>query len=382
MAMTRPLPPLYPVTDAGRGPLAEQVARLGAAGFPLVQFRGKPLEAGAQWEALRAALHMAQAGGGWPLICVNDRADLTVLAAAEGLAPWGLHLGQEDLPHAEAARLPGLGPLRLGASTHRPEEWDALASPADHAGVGPFRATGTKPDHAPPIGVEGLAAGCAALRAKGIAPIAIGGLAAADAEACFRAGAESLAMVGELARTQDPAALGWAVQAARLRVRPFDLRRGVVIAGSSGAGKSTLGAALAARSGLPFHDLDRVVEQAEGRAIAAIFSRDGEGAFRALECRHLEPLLTRPAVIALGGGAWETAELRAAVAASGHLALWLAEPPARCWDRVASDPARPLAQDRETFMARHRARLRRWAELPSVSAFGRRPGELAAQMAP
>ncbi|HET6331068.1 MAG TPA: shikimate kinase [Holophagaceae bacterium] len=381
--MMRPLPPIYPITNADSDlSLAAQIARYGGAGMALVQFRGKPLDVKAQWEQLREALTTAHCNGGWPLICVNDRADLAVMAAAEGHRLWGLHLGQGDLPHAEARGLPGLGGLRLGASTHGPEEWGTLGAKVDHAGLGPFRATGTKPDHEAPTGLDGLAAGCAALRAKGVAPIAIGGLTVADAEACFRAGAESLAMIGEAARAADPAALGWAVQQARLRVRPFDFSRGVMLAGSSGAGKSTTGARLAERLGLPFHDLDKVVERAEGLPIAAIFARHGEAAFRDMEDRHLVPLLAQPSVIAMGGGAWEIDTVRAAVAASGFLALWLAEPPAVCWARVHADPARPLARDQEAFMDRHRARMRRWSELPSVSSFGRSPAELARAMTP
>ena len=50
------LPPLYPVTDATRPePLSVQIRRLGQAGFPLVQFRGKPLDHRTQWEELRKA---------------------------------------------------------------------------------------------------------------------------------------------------------------------------------------------------------------------------------------------------------------------------------------------------------------------------------------
>ena len=76
------LPPLYPITDTRRPePLEDQIQRLGAAGFPLVQFRGKPLDAGAQWRALRTALAAARDRGGWPAICVNDRADLALLAS-------------------------------------------------------------------------------------------------------------------------------------------------------------------------------------------------------------------------------------------------------------------------------------------------------------
>ena len=381
--MIRPLPPLYPLTDASSSePLAAQVARYGNAGYPLVQFRGKPLDAKGQWEQLRPALIASRENGGWPLLCVNDRADLAMMAAAEGLAPWGLHLGQGDLPHAEAAKLPDLGALRFGASTHGPEEWTTITDPVDHAGLGPFRATGSKPDHETPIGLEGLASGCEVLRGKGIAPIAIGGLTAADAEACFGAGAECLAMMGEVQRSADLSALGWAVQKARLRARPLQLRGGVVLTGSSGAGKSVLGARMAARLNLPFHDLDEAVVRAEGRPIADLFERDGEAAFRALESRHLQPLLDQPAVIALGGGAWETGGIRRAVSASGFQVLWLAEPPSACWSRVASDPARPLAQDRSAFMARHRARIGRWSELASICSFGHSPVELAAALAP
>ncbi|MBS1766838.1 MAG: thiamine phosphate synthase [Acidobacteria bacterium] len=379
--MPRPLPPLYPITDARQSsPLAAQIAAFGEAGFPLIQFRGKPLGADVQMDQLRAALRASAETGGWPLICVNDRADLAVIAAAEGLVPWGLHLGQEDLPHGEATKLHGLAGLRLGASTHGLDEWAALDAPVDHAGVGPFRGTGTKADHAVPIGLDGLRAGCSALRAKGLAPIAIGGLRMEDADACFGAGAESLAMVGELARAADPAALGWAAQRARWRARPLPIGSGAVIAGSSGAGKSTLGTALATGLRLPFHDLDAAIEATEGSSIVSIFEKRGESAFRALEALHLAPLLDRPAIIALGGGAWESEAVRAAVQASGFTALWLAEPPGRCWERVVLDPGRPLAQDRSAFMARHRARLGRWAELPCILPFGRGAEEVAGAM--
>ncbi len=379
---TLPLPPLYPITDARLDlPLAEQVRRFGQAGFPLVQFRGKPLDAGIQWKELREALLASAEGGGWPLVAVNDRADLTVLAAAEGLAPWGLHLGQEDLPASEARRLPGLQELHVGASTHGSEEWEGVDPACDHAGVGPLRATATKADHAAPIGFEGLAVGCEALRARGCSPIAIGGLGIQDAGACFRAGAESLAMVSGLAQAPDPASLLWEAQAERWRARP-PVRRGrsVVLAGSSGAGKSTLGPELAARLGLPFLDLDEVVEGACGLSVAEIFGTRGEAAFRALEAECAERALGSPGLLALGGGAWEVEGVRAAAARGGAQALWLAERPELCWTRVCGDPARPLAGERGAFMARHRRRLARWSGLPALLPLGRGPSEVASAL--
>lgn len=376
------LPPLYPITDATRTePLSDQIRRLGEAGFPLVQFRGKPLDTQAQWLELRKALAESASHGGWPFICVNDRADLAVLAAHEGLTPWGLHLGQEDLPAFEARKLPGLEKVHLGSSTHESREWDRLDAACDHAGVGPFRGTGTKADHATPIGMEGLRAGCAALRARNVAPIAIGGLTLADAPACFAAGAESLAMVGEIHRAQDPAALGWEAQAQRWRVRPpFRRGQGLVIVGGSGAGKSTFGRQLAFALALPFHDLDAVIEEREGRPVADIFATSGEAAFRDLEATLLPELMATPAVVALGGGAWEAAQNRVAVAQAGFAPLWLAETPNRAWERAGRDPNRPLAQDRSAFMARWATRLPAWSLAPMLLPFGHSSQDLVSAL--
>jgi thiamine-phosphate diphosphorylase len=377
-----PLPPIYPITDATLAdPLSVQVRRLGEAGFPLVQFRGKPLDTDTQWRELKKSLEESIANGGWPMICVNDRADLALLAAREGLCPWGLHLGQADLPAQEARRLPGLAALHLGTSTHGPTEWGAVDPACDHAGLGPFRGTATKPDHANPIGIEGLRAGCQALRAQNLAPIAIGGLTLADGPVCFQAGAESLAMVGEVHRASDPAALGWEVQRQRWRARPpFRRGQGLVLVGGSGAGKTTLGRHLAQGLALPFHDLDAVIEAYEGRAVGAIFAAAGEESFRALESALLPGLLAQPAVVSLGGGAWESPANRAAVADSGFAPLWLAESPGRAWERAGRDPNRPLAQDRAAFMARWAARMAAWSQEDMLIAFGHSSRELASAL--
>ena len=376
------LPPLYPITDATLAePLSDQIRRLGEAGFPLVQFRGKPLDAQAQWMELSKALGEAKANGGWPFICVNDRSDLALLAARGGLTPWGLHLGQDDLPAAEARRLPGLEKAHLGSSNHEAREWENPDAACDHAGIGPFRGTATKSDHAAPIGLEGLRAGCAALRARDLSPIAIGGLTLADGPACFAAGAESLAMVGEMHRAADPAALGWEAQRQRWRVRPpFQKGQGLVIVGGSGAGKSTFGRQLAFALALPFHDLDAVIEEREERPVAEIFATAGEATFRGLEAALLPELMARPAVVALGGGAWESAQNRAAVATTGFAPLWLAETPTRAWERAGRDPNRPLAQDRAAFMARWASRLPAWTQAPMLLAFGHSSGELASAL--
>lgn len=366
------LPPLYPLTDETQPePLVSQVERLGAAGFSLVQIRAKGLSDEALLEVLRTALRQARAEGGWPRIVVNDRADLASQVASEGWAPWGLHLGQGDLSPTEARTLPGLGDCHLGTSTHGPAEWAAVPEACDHAGIGPFRATATKGDHATPVGVEGLREGCQQLRARGVAPIAIGGLTLADAPVCFQAGAESLAMVGAVHHAEDPRDLGWAIQAARWGERSPLGGRGVVLVGPSGAGKSTLGRHLAAGMEVPFRDLDRAIEGKAGISIPALFATQGEETFRAMERECLPTLLATPGVVALGAGAWDQPEVREAVLASGWRPLWLAEPPRACWNRVAGDGGRPLAQDEATFMARCAQRMAAWAQVEAISSFGR-----------
>jgi thiamine-phosphate pyrophosphorylase len=377
------LPPLYPITDARLElSLSAQIRRLGAAGFPLVQFRGKPLDPGTQYRELATALREAEAQGGWPAICVNDRADLAVLAAQEGLTPWGLHLGQGDLPAREARLLPGLAGLHLGTSTHEPGEWAAPDPACDHAGIGPFRATATKGDHAPPVGLEGLRLGCAALRGAGLAPVAIGGLTLADAPACFQAGAEALAMVGAVAQAAEPGDLLWQAQVERWQARPPLLTgQGVVLVGGSGAGKSSLARALAFRLGLPNLDSDHRVEAASGRTIPEVFAQEGEEGFRALEAQAVAGCLGSPAVVALGAGAWEDEATRARVRAAGFGVLWLAEVPERAWARVAGDRGRPLADRREAFMARWARRTARWAEAPLVLPLGRSAQILAGALA-
>ena len=372
------LPPIYPITDAHReASLSAQVRTFGEAGFPLVQFRGKPLDARAQYEELRTALRQSFDNAGWPQICVNDRADLAVLAALEGLAPWGLHLGQTDLPPSEARKLPGLKRVHIGTSTHDDSEWSKVDSACDHAGVGPFRATATKSDHEAPLGLEGLRLGCATLRSQGIAPIAIGGIGMADFDDVFAAGAESVAVISELERSS-PIDLAWAAQAARWKARPpFRRGQGLALAGSSGSGKSTLAASMGPSLGLPVLDLDTLIEEKTDQSIADIFNEQGEEAFRRLEIEVLRSNLDKPSVMALGGGAWASPEIREALNASGFAALWIAETPEVCWSRIAADPSRPLAKDHDGFLVRHRTRMHDWCGLPMILPLGHGADEIA-----
>lgn len=70
-----------------------------------------------------------------------------------------------------------------------------------------------------------------------------------------------------------------------------------------GAGKSTIGRLVAEAEGVPFRDLDEVIEMSVGMTIAGFFERRGEAAFREVEARLLRDLVDPEVVLALGGGA-------------------------------------------------------------------------------
>lgn len=134
---------------------------------------------------------------------------------------------------------------------------------------------------------------------------------------------------------------------------PRAWREPVVLVGFMGAGKSAVGAALAARLDLPFLDCDAVIERTEG-TIPEIFAQRGEEGFRALErgivTETLRRALDAPAVVALGGGAVLSPEVRDELGRQPHV-VWLAAAAQTLWGRVTGGgtATRPLARDDTTF---------------------------------
>jgi thiamine-phosphate pyrophosphorylase len=131
---------------------------------------------------------------------VNDDVEAAIELGADGV-----HLGRHD-PGADRAVEAG---LLLGLSAASVDEARAVErSGAAYIGAGPVWATPSKPGADPPIGLEGLAAICAA---TSVPIVAIGGVDASNAADCIRAGAAGVAVIRA---AKDAAALRAAIDAA------------------------------------------------------------------------------------------------------------------------------------------------------------------------
>ncbi|WP_037870984.1 thiamine phosphate synthase, partial [Streptomyces sp. SPB074] len=186
---------VYLVTDsaqcAARGrTVAETVAAAVAGGVTAVQVREK--EAGGR-AFLAQVLAVAAVLPARVTLLVNDRVDVYLAARAAGARVHGVHVGQSDLPVAAVRELTGPDAL-LGLSAATPAELaEAATAGVDHVGVGALRATATKTDAPPALGVSGFAR---LLAAPGLPPaVAIGGVLPADLPALRRAGAAGAAIV-------------------------------------------------------------------------------------------------------------------------------------------------------------------------------------------
>lgn len=119
----------------------------------------------------------------------------------------------------------------------------------------------------------------------------------------------------------------------------------VALIGLRGAGKSTIGPPLARALGVPFHELDALIEESAGLPLGQIFEIHGERYFRRLEREVLAALVAggRPAVIAAGGGVVTDPETWALLRAT-CTTVWLSARPEDHYARVlAQGDRRPMA---------------------------------------
>ena len=192
---------LYLVTDTrlcGARDVPDVVAAAVAGGVTAVQVRDKDASR-RELLALVRAVQAAVAGTGVPVI-VNDAVDVALIAGADGV-----HVGQDDLPAEEVRGLIGPGML-LGLSVSTLAQARAAAhlppGTVDHLGVGPVWGTATKPEAAPPLGLDGLREVVAATT---LPCVAIGGIRPDNAAAVRASGVVGLCVVSAVCAAADPA---------------------------------------------------------------------------------------------------------------------------------------------------------------------------------
>ncbi|HLJ86974.1 MAG TPA: thiamine phosphate synthase [Candidatus Angelobacter sp.] len=238
-----PLPPVYPILDAGRfsqsaAPLASVVnfaLELVGGGASLIQYRNKSGDARTM---LSHARELRRAIGSRAVLMMNDRVDLCVAAGFDGV-----HLGQDDLSPIAARRIlqavaqsdgnDGSGdagqvkvseeqaaegkqeedgkqegegkrsasrsPLWVGFSTHNVEQVrEADRMPVDYIAIGPVFATGSKANPDPVVGLEGVRE---ARRATAKPLVAIGGITRLNCRQVLESGANSVAVIADLVQS-------------------------------------------------------------------------------------------------------------------------------------------------------------------------------------
>jgi len=107
----------------------------------------------------------------------------------------GLHVGQDDLAPSDARRLMGDRAI-IGFSTHNEAQFlAAVHEPVDYVALGPLFGTTSKDNPDPTVGLEELRR----LRHFATKPlVAIGGITRSNALAALEAGADSVAVIGDL----------------------------------------------------------------------------------------------------------------------------------------------------------------------------------------
>ncbi len=130
---------------------------------------------------------------------INDRADIAVLADADGV-----HLGQDEIG-VSCARQLAKRPFIVGVSTHNLDELrNAINSECDYVGIGPAFASPTKP-HLNVSGLDYISRAIGVLEQAGIFHVAIGGINLQNIPALLEIGVRAVAVSSAVSHSENPA---------------------------------------------------------------------------------------------------------------------------------------------------------------------------------
>jgi thiamine-phosphate pyrophosphorylase len=174
----------YAVLDRDDEQLARTLIEQGGA--RILQVRIKPALADEIIRVGRMARRICTELGA--ALVINDRVDIALTVGADAV-----HLGQTDLPIAEARKIAG-DRLAYGISTHNLDQVRAaITERPDYIAYGPVFATTTKLDPDPVVGLEALRS---AVQVAGDIPVvAIGGISPSDARDIYEVGASSICAI-------------------------------------------------------------------------------------------------------------------------------------------------------------------------------------------
>lgn len=180
----------YPVVESIRALM--DLANLGVG---TIQLRVKDLEAHQAEAMVREAVESV---AGMPVkLVINDYWQAAIAAGAAHV-----HLGQEDLAEADVAAIRAAG-MTLGLSTHDEAELEtALKAKPDYIALGPIYLTTIKAMRFAPQGLRRI--GEWKQKIGAIPLVAIGGITLETAPQVFAAGADSIAVVSDISKAEDP----------------------------------------------------------------------------------------------------------------------------------------------------------------------------------
>lgn len=135
----------------------------------------------------------------------------------------------------------------------------------------------------------------------------------------------------------------------------------VFLIGYMGSGKSTIAKALAIKTGIPYFDLDEVIEKRSGNSISQIFEAKGELHFRLLEHQVLSELVASPEsmILSWGGGTPCYANNNAFLASENTISIYLSASINTLYHRIVNEKEkRPIIahkseEELKEFIAKH-----------------------------
>lgn len=147
--------------------------------------------------------------------------------------------------------------------------------------------------------------------------------------------------------------------------------RNIILCGFMGSGKTLIGKKLAKKLDREFCDMDRYIENAQGKKVSEIFAQSGEQAFRKIENETVKQISKKKnMIIACGGGTILSEENVKEFNKSGGLIIFLDVPLAALQERLKRDKRRPLLQvpnRREVIEDLHKKRMPRYKKAADVT---------------